>query len=122
MMSTNGNGNGNGNKYSKQGIAGLLLELFSTPGRWNMGPYAKDVGGKSVCSSDPSAISWCSAGAIFKLRDEAKLRPEHAAIDEFIPYWNRKAIALTGMDYVSVNEKLGLPEVRRVLEAIKAEA
>jgi len=121
MMSTNGNGNGNGNKYSKQGIAGLLLELFSTPWRWNMGPYAKDVGGKSVCSSDPSAISWCSAGAIYKLRQEISM-DGRVALDRFVPYWNQKAIALTGMGYVGVNEKLGLPEVRRVLEAIKAEA
>jgi len=121
-MSTNGNGNGNGAKYSKQGIATQLLEIFSDPKRWIKGPYARKIDGQPVHSSHPSAVSWCSAGAMFKLREEIELGSEQrTALDEFIPYWNQKAIELTSMDYVSVNEKLGLPEVRRVLEAIKAE-
>jgi len=122
-MNTNGNGNGNGTKYSKQGIAMQLLEIFSDPKRWIKGPYARKIDGQSVYPSHPSAVSWCSAGAMFKLREEVEHGSEQrTALDKFIPYWNQKAIEMTSMGYVEVNECMGLMAVRRVLEAIKAEA
>jgi len=117
------NTNGNGNKYGRQEIATQLLELFSDPKRWTEGPYARKVDGQSIYPTHPGAVSWCSAGAIYKLQQEAESGSEQrVAIDKFIPYWNQKAIELTGIGYVEVNEFRGLTGVRRVLEAIKAEA
>jgi hypothetical protein len=99
-------------------VVGVLKagrDLISEPSRWLQGGLAQDSEGKAVNPIDPSAVCWCSVGAVRKMAGIHQPLVGRRALDQLrlaateLGYFSDRELAWKRLD--KINDNRTHPEV-----------
>lgn len=72
-------------------------ELLSKEGSWTQGAFARDKDKGKLWYTDENACSYCSGGAIFKVKASAKVfETKESALDELLADLSGKDTSIVG--------------------------
>ena len=128
MTTTDGNGNSNGHgtgRYTMRFLAQEFLDLFEN--HWCAGPTAMNAEAEDVDVDDPTAVRWCSDGALRRAEFIARRQGNVelcGALLRFEEAWGIEADnqgwgdGWDGIVAANEDEDGGLPAVRKLLKAV----